>query len=123
MELGKNQKKWVEALKSGKFKQGRNKLDDLNEGEHYYCCLGVACVIAEEEGVEVTKVEGRFLGLSLASQPEVANWLDIYNELGNSKKSLLEMSLSELNDSSRITFKQIADIIEQEPENYFNSPK
>jgi len=38
MELGPLQKKWVEALRSGKYKQYR---EDL-KGDSSYCCLGVA---------------------------------------------------------------------------------
>lgn len=36
-----DKKKWVEALRSGKYKQGQGYL--YNEGLH--CCLGVACEI------------------------------------------------------------------------------
>ena len=36
-----NRKKWVAALRSGKYKQGKGQLyDNLDEK---YCCLGVAC--------------------------------------------------------------------------------
>lgn len=42
MKLDKEVKaKWVEALRSGKFKQGKGK---LKYGDNY-CCLGVACEI------------------------------------------------------------------------------
>ena len=36
-------KKWVKALKSGKFKQGKDSLYmlDTKTGEHQFCCLGV----------------------------------------------------------------------------------
>lgn len=32
--------KWVKALKSGKYKQGRSKLRNLN---NEFCCIGVLC--------------------------------------------------------------------------------
>lgn len=35
--------KWLAALRSGKYKQGERK---LKEGDSY-CCLGVACVVAD----------------------------------------------------------------------------
>lgn len=35
-------KKWIEALRSGKYKQGRHCLGDSERG---YCCLGVASLI------------------------------------------------------------------------------
>jgi hypothetical protein len=37
----------VDALRSGGFAQGKGKL--LKDGE--YCCLGVACVVAQHEGL------------------------------------------------------------------------
>lgn len=49
-ELGPLQKKWVEALRSGKYSQTTGKLHDLGEGG--YCCLGVACKLLEEPVVK-----------------------------------------------------------------------
>lgn len=40
--------RWVEALRSGKYRQGRNYLHD-REGN--FCCLGVLCDLAVQEGV------------------------------------------------------------------------
>jgi hypothetical protein len=40
-------KEWVEALHSGKYKQGRGQLEDEHGG---LCCLGLACKLA---GVDV----------------------------------------------------------------------
>src|SRR5258708_7031143 len=43
---------WVEALRSGKYKQGQNRLaDDLD----HYCCLGVLCEVAISQGLPITK--------------------------------------------------------------------
>jgi len=39
-------KKWVAALRSGKYKQGNNKLAELTSGGVIHCCLGVACEVA-----------------------------------------------------------------------------
>jgi len=40
-------KKWVEALRSGEYEQGKGILcmDDEISGDWKYCCLGVACDI------------------------------------------------------------------------------
>ena len=43
------QEKWVEALESGEYKQGKTYLRD---SEDKYCCLGVAC---EVMGIEPVK--------------------------------------------------------------------
>lgn len=49
-------KKWVEALRSGNYKQGKGALRvtqgrKLSPSEDRFCCLGVACDLAEREGV------------------------------------------------------------------------
>lgn len=42
-------KQWVEALRSGKYKQGREYLrTELSKGTYNYCCLGVLCDIKDE---------------------------------------------------------------------------
>jgi len=46
-KISKNGLKWIAALRSGKYKQTREALEDKNG----FCCLGVACKLAEEEGV------------------------------------------------------------------------
>lgn len=46
----KAKKKWIEALRSGKYKQGKRLLRSLNDE---FCCLGVACeVFAPETAVQ-----------------------------------------------------------------------
>jgi hypothetical protein len=42
-------KKWIEALRSGEYKQGKGY---LNQGDNY-CCLGVLCDIAVKSGLDV----------------------------------------------------------------------
>lgn len=44
--------RWVAALRSGKYKQGRRV---LNRNDQEFCCLGVLCELAVEDGI-VTKV-------------------------------------------------------------------
>lgn len=39
-------RKWVKALRSGKYKQGKGKLEYIgHDGHSSYCCLGVLCTI------------------------------------------------------------------------------
>jgi hypothetical protein len=40
--------RWLAALRSGKYKQGRGKLKTVDDE---YCCLGVLCELAVEDGV------------------------------------------------------------------------
>ena len=37
---------WVEALRSGKYQQGRGKLKRSDDLKPTYCCLGVLCEVA-----------------------------------------------------------------------------
>lgn len=42
--------KWVKALRSGNYKQGKNKLRSLED--NCFCCLGVLCDVIDPEGWE-----------------------------------------------------------------------
>ena len=86
-------RKWVEALRSGKYKQGR---DQLQNGDTY-CCLGVLCVVA---GLPI------FSGNS--TDPGNVSYQGIY-DLG--VHHLTCPKLWSMNDSGR-PFPEIADYIE-----------
>jgi len=43
--MNKLQKKWIKALRSGKYKQGRNY---LRTNKNEFCCFGVLCDISED---------------------------------------------------------------------------
>jgi len=113
-EQAEHRKQWAEALRSGKYEQGRNV---LRKGDKF-CCLGVACDISglgqwEQEGytdyvyntnrgcnrVELVEMVKNWLGVTTRS-------VDIYNGVFND-------SLISLNDSG-INFITIADIIESD---------
>lgn len=88
--------KWVEALRSGKYKQGRMKLyDALND---CYCCLGVADVICGY------KPSAR--GTIDKSHDNVPEPLRLVGSV--------YMSLIGLNDNANKSFSEIADYIEKE---------
>lgn len=44
----KIKKRWVAALRSGKYKQGKGA---LHNRQNEFCCLGVLCELAVEDGV------------------------------------------------------------------------
>lgn len=44
-------KKWIEALRSGEYKQGHNALRVISEGGFGYCCLGVLCDLMKQSGL------------------------------------------------------------------------
>lgn len=135
-------KKWVEALRSGKYEQGKGQLRQDNK----FCCLGVACDILETVKWEVDRVSGdqdKVLGESTALPAQIQNFyglnacfgsflrkalplelqqkvLDKFPDHG--RRILMEIfdkwDLTQLNDAG-VPFEIIADIIEIEPEGLF----
>ena len=120
--MNRFQKLWLKALRSGKFKQGKNA---LNRNSHY-CCLGVACEVFKEHLSTIKKYEtsveydGEFGQLPLA----INNLLRLYNVEGDifpfSGGGKLK-SLVDLNDRYGKTFSEIADIIEENAKYYFKN--
>jgi hypothetical protein len=107
----KNIRMWVEALRSGKYKQG----DSVLKMRDAFCCLGVACDISrvgewhQVEPFEFEEYRTRN-GESSALLPyEVSVWLGFTDEDPQIGKTLA----TELNDSDRLTFAEIADRIER----------
>lgn len=115
--------KWLAALRSGEYKQGRGYLQN---GKGEFCCLGVLCdLYRKETGNGVWKVyykEKTFqLGKSIYPDfpPDaVINWA----EFGDQTSSLrgirvnidgLTTTLDDHNDSKK-TFSQIADAMEDQ---------
>jgi hypothetical protein len=99
-------KKWVKALRSGKYKQctdgHMHKEDD--EGNYSYCCLGVLDTL--RTGKKTCR-----------TQPHIAlptnaclKWAGLSSERGELKNG---GNLACLNDEGK-AFKKIADIIEKE---------
>lgn len=80
--------KWVAALRSGEYKQGRGQL--YVPKENSYCCLGVlGCVV---HGLKPTTLGGRFY---LGALPH-----DVEN------------TIAEMNDEQEMNFSEIADWID-----------
>lgn len=107
--------KWVEALRSGDYKQGKSQLAFNDK----YCCLGVLCELAFQEGiVEKTKTDesnSTYYDNDWAYLPKkVMAWSGIRN---NSGAPLSGTALSVLNDEENYTFDQIADVIDLKWEN------
>ncbi len=133
------QKLWIDALRSDKYKQGRNRL----KTDDQYCCLGVACdLFAEYEGVGKWGIAIFDNGLRKEFKEkfvvdnseevyylpyQVRDWLGLTDSDGScvltddsdDQIPAFPVSLSDLNDSSRKTFKEIACIIESKPQDMF----
>lgn len=106
--MNKNAKKWVRALRSGKWQRTAGA---LRTGDKY-CCLGVACEIS---GLGIWDRMGRYISgdsSDLRLPKEVMEWLGMDSDDGQLDFGGTPTSLAVLNDSGK-TFKQIANIIEK----------
>lgn len=121
--MNDNAKKWIEALRSGEYRQGRSAL--CRDGG--YCCLGVACAIYVDEVGDITVEKENVMGhydLSYDGERhylpnKVRDWLGLNNVAGR-YDSVNDFSLSALNDEG-YNFRKIAQIIKSEPRGLFKS--
>jgi hypothetical protein len=114
--------KWVEALRSGEYKQGTGFL--CCEGR--YCCLGVLCKINNRPLLltEISKEEAAELGVIFDKSnnklsPAFESAYRVLQDLGSFPHNVYawirnqaSFSLADCNDKG-LTFLEIADIIEQ----------
>lgn len=119
--LGPNQQKWVDALRSGEYNQTTGTLQD----DYGYCCLGVACKVALDNGVNVNTDEdnGNISGDELSDQKDVKSWLGLYDNQGRFETTPKQLYLTTLNDIEGLDFNEIADYIEKYSDILFTKPK
>lgn len=105
--------RWVEDLRSGKYRQGKKTLRAETENGYVYCCLGVAC---ETAGLNWDAIyDGK--PLSEHADPPLA----LINMLGLSDDTWSEGEDGDLayttcekwNDSDGLSFDEIADNLEK----------
>jgi len=93
--------KWVEALRFGKYKQGRTLLHDYNNNS--FCCLGVLCDLGyaspHNSGAEY-----------IENDPDLAKMC--YLKTKDGEIDILETTLAKENDNGK-SFEEIANIIEK----------
>jgi len=93
---------WIQALRSGEFKQGRGQL----EGAEGFCCMGTACKVLVPE---YQTLDGMLVGGFPRRGRGAPKWLtEISKDFALKKLSYLE----ELNDNAGATFDEIADLLE-----------
>lgn len=84
--MTKEQKaKWIEALRSGDYKQGQGALRE----DDRFCCLGLACEILNNSTMDYYFIKYKMLNNDVAT------------------------TLIKMNDFDNKSFKQIADYIEE----------
>lgn len=123
-------KRWIEALRSGRYEQGKSCLarEQPEGGEIAFCCLGVLCELSVEEGVAVRErvngdricyngsichlpAEVRDWALVSSSQAAYFDPADVALHCPDVVTSRRHATLADLNDSGA-SFRQIADLIE-----------
>ena len=98
--------RWVEALRSGEYKQGKKAL----KMDGNFCCLGVLCDLhAKEVGGDWEDLQNRraqrYFGCIGLPPYEVQYWAETKHSSGK--------EIANLNDVQNYTFEQIADWIER----------
>ncbi len=118
---------WINALRSGKYSQGRNALARKTAKGTEYCCMGVACEIAPFEDIKgLFTINLLFLydNENMVMPLRVRQWLFGKQEVVLGIPHITDMdveyeffdnesSLAELNDAHGWTFDEIAEVIEQ----------
>jgi len=110
-------RKWLKALRSGKYEQGTNSLRINKDDKATYCCLGVLCdLYSKEKGNRWSKLHDRyptFMREMSVLPKKVMKWAGIeYTDGGFLYKNGKHDSLMGLNDNGK-SFKQIAKVIEK----------
>ena len=91
--------KWVAALRSGQYKQGRGRLRQ----EDKYCCLGVLCDLSPIGTWESVESGIVYFGADVLTPNAVDEWACLYGSQ--------IATLATLNDEGK-SFSEIADYIE-----------
>jgi hypothetical protein len=116
----KDIRKWVNALRSGKFEQTVMNLQ-THEG---FCCLGVACKIFIPSNKLAKSQDGTMVGGSPLDQPLAPAWLKMVNENFGNKTGVNLMTLNDQGLTNYVglgvgsspvfslTFDEIADLLE-----------
>lgn len=102
-------KKWVAALRSGEYKQGKGQLRDT---ENRFCCLGVLCNLHAQAHPRIAakqRDKDAYMTSTGILPQEVMDWAGMSDPRGQLPNGNL---LTELNDVG-MRFKTIAKIIEQ----------
>jgi hypothetical protein len=112
--------RWTAALRSGDYPQGANAL----RRDGHWCCLGVLCDLAEQDGVTRAFADDLVGGWSYDGYPDllppsVRDWAGLADrgpvvviEDWDDAGVPADMELTALNDDERWDFARIADAID-----------
>lgn len=104
--------KWITALRSGKYKQGKGQLMLVEDSGIEHCCLGVLCEVAKKNGII-----SRYYGVNGGLPQKLAKFMDM-DTAGQLNVDIAgEHSLVDLNDGgyekNSKSFKFIATLLEK----------
>ena len=108
---------WIDALRSGEYKQVRGRLGKGTKKSMGYCCLGVACEVAIANGVDVArgreKQEICYDGITDVLPISVCGWYGFGEDDDNPVlDTYTGETCSGANDNKKRSFSTIADMIE-----------
>lgn len=115
-------KAWVRALRSGKYKQGQNR---LRTADNKFCCLGVLCDVynktlkrSQWRKIGERRVDWGFGNTQEASSlpPAVQKWAGLNSDdpvINYPAKDGHSVAASSANDNLGYGFKRIASLIEK----------
>lgn len=130
--------KWITALRSGDYKQGKYRLKQEANGETCHCCLGVlAEMVRDDEGygisnriILISQMPNRRMCEAAGFEGDVVNfavplWLVlkhapngmVMNEIDQDKIDIIDglecVMISTLNDNLGFTFTEMANLLEE----------
>jgi hypothetical protein len=124
--MNENARKWVEALRSGEFKQAQRK---LRRSDGTFCCLGVACELYRREcgeGEWVGVADENYLEFDVSDErtelglpKSVKDWLGLNSPEGEFKHKRAGRTWLTVKNDQGASFEEIAALIETEPEGLF----
>lgn len=135
-EFAARRKLLTDALRSGEYAQTRFKLRHLvpnSEAPEGYCCLGVACELFRKatgqgewsppnavSGCAGFLIEGESVPVYSVLPSAVQQWFGFSSQSGGFDSSEYPTgALFRLNDTRRLSFAQIADVIDAQPKGLF----
>jgi hypothetical protein len=91
--------KWIDALRSDAYKQGKGGLENVDEdGNLTFCCLGILCDLGSKENIPNNS--------GIFPTAEIYHWSELEYDQA--------IFLSKLNDTVGLSFDEIADVIEND---------
>ena len=102
-------KLWVEALRSGEYKQGIKQLKDSND---CFCVLGVLCDLYSKATGTPWGEGNTYMGLKCLPHVRVTRWAGLNHFILAFNRS--KVHLITLNDMLGLRFKGLADLIEEQ---------